>query len=129
MSQQGMLFSQIAASVAQFVGSTAWPIWAYIEAGDGWVQPSIFKERSKVVDYVLGDHVRRGELSDAILDAWNAEAPGKRWAVMEMDIADGRFTTRLRYPGEVPADGAGSMDRSEAAIEARFGSKPVIYPD
>lgn len=129
-STQSERFSQIAADIAQFVGSTALPIWAYIEAGDGWVQPSIFQERLDAAEYVDHGPPVNGDLCDLIMAAWDAEAPDKRWAAMEMDIADGRFTTRLRYHDDVPRDdGYGSTDRSDTALAARFGDKPVIYPD
>lgn len=66
---------------------------------------------------------------DVVEEAWYALEPDQRWAVLEMDVADGQFTTRLRYLGDVPRDGAWSMDRRQAALDARFGDKPVIYPD
>jgi hypothetical protein len=118
-------FAAIARDAVRSLGGVDLPIWLYIEAGDGWVEPSLYQIRPDAVEWTDPDMA----FVDIIENAWYALDTGQRWAVMEMDIADGRFTSHMRFPGEVPTDGAGSMDRREAALAARFGDKPVIYPD
>ena len=115
----------IARNAVRLLGSNAFPIWLYIEAGDGWVEPSIYQIRPEALEWTDPSM----DFVDEVENAWYALDADQRWAVMEMDIADGRFTTTMRFLGEVPPDGAWSMDRREAAIAARFGDKPVIYPD
>lgn len=122
----GAAFAAIASNAVRALGGTTLPIWLYVEAGDGWIEPSVFRVGDNAAEYVLPDM----EFVDVVENAWYDLERDQRWAAMEMDIADGRFTTRLRYHDEVPRDdGYSSMERSEAAIAARFGDKPVIYPD
>lgn len=129
-SENGQLFAAIAVESVHLAGGNKFPLWIHIEAGDGWVSESIYRERPEVVEYVNFSSEEVGPLFELITDAWDAEEPSKRWAEAEMDITDGTFTTRFRYPDEVELEeDEGSMARRDTALAARFGDKPVIYPD
>ncbi len=130
LSKIGQRFAAIAAESAHLAGGTTFPLWVHIEAGDGWVSESIYRERPDAVEYVNYSPEAGCPLFELIMDAWDAEEPGKRWAEAELEITDGNFITRFRYPDEVePMEDAGSMARRDTAIRGRFGDKPAIYPD
>src|SRR3546814_20727576 len=68
-------------------------------------------------------------LSDLLFESWYAasEDPIKRWSVMEYDVKDGEFSVSFKYPDEMNVEQVDAR-RREAALLARYGEKPVIYP-
>lgn len=60
-------------------------------------------------------------------NAESEESGIKRWSIMEYEIKDGKFDVSFKYPDEVHVETI-SMERREAALRARFGDKPVVYP-
>ena len=124
--RNGERFAQIAHDALRIVGGNNLSVWLYMEADDGWLQPALFQDRPDAIQWFETD----ADFFELVMKAWYAEAPDRRWASLEMYIADGRFTTRLCYHDEVPADdGFDASRRQEAAQAARFGNKRVIYPD
>lgn len=121
----GGTYKGIAHDVVRLVGDDKYPIWVYMEAGDGWLQPSIFQNRPEVVQWCGSDP----EFFELVMDAWYAQNIEMRWATMEMEIDDGRFKTRFRYPGEVDPDGINAGERRQLLLDTRYGDKAVIYPD
>jgi hypothetical protein len=119
----GPLLSEIGREAVEITGGDPNGIFLYVEAGDGWVGPSVFKDDGKAVRYF--DPSPR--LCDLLIEAWEAEEPDKRWAAMEYEIRDGKFDTRLKYPEDLKPDDDVD-DRREAVLKARYGNRPVIYP-
>ena len=69
-------------------------------------------------------------MSDLLFDLWHAESDdeNKRWSVMEYAIEGGKFEAAFKYPDEVDVSGEPDDERRQAALRARFGDKPVVYP-
>lgn len=119
----GPLLSEIGREAAEIAGGDPNGIFLYVEAGEGWVGPSVFKDDGKAVRYFDPS----SHLCDLLMEAWEAEEPDKRWAAMEYEIRNGKFDTRLTYPGDLKPDDDVD-DRREAVLKARYGDKPVVYP-
>jgi hypothetical protein len=123
----GPLMNEIGSELVHIVGGDPDGIFLYVEMGEGWISPSIFRDEGNVVRY----HDDDGEvLTDLLWDAWYAESDEggiKRWSIMEYDIKDGKFDASYKYPDEINVE-TFSMERRQAALRARFGDKPVVYP-
>ncbi|HVI97604.1 MAG TPA: hypothetical protein VM657_00905 [Sphingomonas sp.] len=119
----GPLYSEIGGELARIVGGDPDGVYLYAEAGQGWVGASVFKDEGTVVRYFNAGL----DLCDLIMDAWEAQEPGKRWAVMEYTITGTSFDVKFKYPEEIdPAQT--EVERRPAALKARYGDKPVVYP-
>src|SRR3546814_5920903 len=87
----------------------------------GWVGPSVFKDEGAVVRY-FDDSMH---LCDLIMEAWEIEEPGKRWAVMEYTVTGTSFDVKFKYPEEIdPAET--EVERRPAALTAQSGDTPEI---
>lgn len=96
----------------------------YAEVGDGYVAPSIFKDRGDHIVYRDPDLDRLG---DALLDLWKAQDSAEPWREIEYVIRGGKFRASFNYPedaGEEPFD----LDRRETIVAKHFGDKPIRYP-
>ena len=96
----------------------------HAELDRNMVAPSIFKDRGNHVLYRWPDLDRLG---DALLDLWEAEEPGKRWAEIEYVIRDGTFEASFTYPEEIDPTEE-SLDRRKRIVKRHFGDKPIVYP-
>ncbi|OYW22298.1 MULTISPECIES: hypothetical protein [unclassified Sphingomonas] len=90
----------------------------------GMVGPSIFKN--------LGNHIlyRSPDLDTlgyALLDLWEEQPEGRRWAEMEYLIKDGKFEAVFVYPDELDPEEE-PMDRRTRIVRRYFGDKPIVYP-
>ncbi len=121
----GPLMNQIGQELADIVGGDPEGVFLYVEIGEGWVSPSVFKEDREVVRYL--DSEQTG-LDDLLFEAWHAEPEGKRWSVMEYDIKDGKFDAVFKYPEEVDVETVQDDLRRDEALRKRYGDKPVVYP-
>lgn len=119
----GPLLSDIGGELAQVVGGDPDGVYLYVEAGEGWIGPSVFKDEGNSVRYFEGSL----ELSELLLALRNAEDPEKRWAVMEYEIKGTKFDAQFKFPEEVDVEDF-DEDRREIALKKRYGNKPVIYP-
>lgn len=119
----GPLLSDIGEELAQIVGGDPDGVYLYIEAGEGWIGPSVFKDEANAVRYFDGSL----ELSELILELRNTEERGKRWAVMEYEVKGTKFDAQFKYPEEVDVEDF-DEGRRETALKQRYGDKPVIYP-
>lgn len=99
-------------------------VFLYVEIGDGWISPNIFKDEGELVRWLDPSD---DELTDLLYQAWRLQPEGKRWSVMEYDVRDGKFAVSFKYPEEVDVESM-DHDRREDALVARYGDKPVIYP-
>lgn len=120
----GPLLSKIGGVLADIADDDPEGIFLYVEVGEGWISPNVFKEEDNSVRWLTP---RNEELTDLLFDAWYLEPKGKRWSVMEYDIRDGKFEVSFKYPEEVDVESM-DHDRREDALVARYGDKPVIYP-
>jgi hypothetical protein len=119
----GPILADVGGELTEIAGGNPDGVYLYVEAGEGWVGPSVFKDDGDVVRYYDGTP----ELSELLLKAWKAEAPNKRWAVMEYEINGTTFDVQFQFPDEVNQNET-EMDRRPRALKRRFGDKPVIYP-
>jgi len=119
----GPLYNEIGVRIMGDIGGDPDGVFLYAEAGDGWVEASIFKDMGSFVQY----YSPSGELCDLIIEAWEAEAPDKRWATMSYEINAGAFDTALDYPEDINPDDS-SFERSERILKQRYGDKPIRYP-
>lgn len=121
----GLLMNEIGLELADAVGGDLNGVFFYVEAGEGWHRPSIFRDEGAVVRYY--DPAGNG-LGDLIFDIWYAEDDeAKRWSVMEYSITDGKFEVTFKYPEEIDVTKP-DRERRRAALRARFGDKQVVYP-
>jgi len=98
--------------------------YLYVEAGEGWVEPSIFKDVGNRIVYREGSR----DLCWKLLEIWEAEQPNKRWSALHYTIANGRFEVSFDYWEEIDPEES-TLDRRARAIRERFGDKPVDYSD
>lgn len=121
----GSLLSEIGYELADIVGGDPNGVFLYVEIGDGWAGPSIFRDEGDIVRYYRPPGPG---FSDLLFDLWYAEADEtKRWSVMEYVVKDGKFQASFKYPEEVDVTEP-DTDRRDAALQARFGDKSVVYP-
>ena len=118
----GPLYAEIGRQIFEDVGGPN-GVFVYGEAGEGWVEVSVFKDKGRFVQYYSPSR----ELSDLIIKAWKTEPPNKRWAVMMYEIKDGAFDATFRFPEEIDPDES-SFERSERVLKQRYGDKQVKYP-
>jgi len=121
----GPLLSEIGQEISDTIGGDSDGVFFYVEVGEGWARPSIFKDEGDIVRFY---YPLDPALSDIVFDIWYTESDeAKRWSVMEYVITDGKFQVSFKYPEEVDVTEP-DTDRRDAALQARFGDKPVIYP-
>jgi hypothetical protein len=123
----GPLMNEIGGELVHVVGGNPDDIFLYVEIGDRWISYSIFKDEGDLIRYYdAKDEI----LTELLWDAWYAESEEggiKRWSIMEYDIKDGKFDATFKYPDEVDVEVIDD-ERRQAALRARFGDKPVVYP-
>jgi hypothetical protein len=123
----GPLMNEIGGELVHVVGGNPDDIFLYVEIGDRWISYSIFKDEGDLIRYYdTKDEI----LTELLWDAWYAESEEggiKRWSIMEYDIKDGKFDATFKYPDEVDVEVIDD-ERRQAALRARFGDKPVVYP-
>ena len=120
----GPKYEEIGRLVAEDVRADPEGTYLYAEAGEGWVEVSIFKDLGESLIYREGSH----DLCWALLDVWEAEEPDKRWSALHYVISDGKFEVSFDYWEAIDPEES-SLDRRERAIRERFGDKAVDYSD
>lgn len=119
----GPAYSGIGGELAAIVGENPDGAYLYSEAGEGWYGYGVFKDEGNSIRYFRPS----SDLGDLIYQAWLAEEPDKRWAVMEYEIKGTSFDAHFLFPDDI--DPKESEDeRRPRALQRRFGDKPVIYP-
>ncbi|WP_174279157.1 hypothetical protein [Sphingomonas bacterium] len=119
----GPAMNAIGADAHQSIGGEPDGIFLYVEIGDGWVEPSLFKDEGAYLKYYWGSN----ELPDLIMDAWCLEPKDKRWIAMQYTISNGRFEAKFDFDDLEHSD-EDSDDRLDRILHTRFGDKPVKYP-
>jgi hypothetical protein len=120
--RSGVLLAAIGEAVLAELGEEV-DLFIYVEAGDGWIGTAPFKISGDSMEWF----VPTPEINATIRQAREAEDPDKRWAAMEYEVVDGRFTVRLKYPEDLDPKQFTS-DRREAILRERFGNKHIHYP-
>ncbi len=124
-----IMLNAVGQAVADVLGKTPDDVFVFIEAGDNWIGGGIFEN--------LEDHVAwrepSDELDDLIVRLWKAAPAEKKWSVLLYDIKDGKFSVEYLYPEtQIDEDGEEYCIHGELlddALLARYGDKPVIYPE
>ena len=119
----GSLYDAIGQELIRIVGNGSKKIFYYAEAGEGWVDQSIYEVSSDSLNWFYASE----KLTNLLFEAWAAEKPSKRWSTMEYEIEGTRFTTRFRFPDEVNLEDT-STERRDEVLRRRFGNKPENYP-
>lgn len=96
----------------------------YAELDYGMVSPSIFKDIGNQILYRIPD---LDAFSEVLLDLWDEQPEGRRWAEMEYLVRDGKFDAVFVYPDEIDPD-EDPMDRRTRIVRRYFGDKPIVYP-
>jgi hypothetical protein len=121
----GPMLSEVGAEAAVIAGGKTDGLYLYAEVEEGSVAASVFVDEGDIVRY----YDPTQELFNLIREAWEESEPdeAKRWIVMEYEVRGTTFDVKVRYREELdPEDYV--MDRRRAALKARYGDKPVIYP-
>ena len=120
------LLNEIGQVLADETGHPLAGVLLYAQLGENMVGTDIFIERGNHVEYS-----RTGDgLTYPLLDLWEEEEPGKRWAEMEYLLRNGKFTVTFTYPDEVDPDEDHDafFARRKRIVKRHFGDKPIVYP-
>ncbi len=121
----GPLLSELGQELGEILGGNPDGVFLYVESGEGWVAPSVFRKDGDVVRYYPSED---SALSDILFDIWHAESDeAKRWSVMLYVVENGKFRAEYKFPDEVDVTKP-DIERREAALRAHFGDRKVIYP-
>ena len=120
----GPILEKIGQMIADILDGEPEGAFMTAEAGEAWVEASIFKD--------LGDRVLfRGPdvaLFEALLELREAEEPNKRWTTMSFTINNGRFDAQFGYDDDVDQNEIG-FERRERLLAERYGDKLVDYSE
>ena len=124
----GPALSEVGQEAVEIAGGDATALFLYVEAGEGWVGPSLFKDEGEIVRYL--DPPRRSPLDQMLIAARETEPDvSKRWSVMEYVIEDGKFEAKFKFPDEVDVEGdEDDIERRDVVLKRRYGDKPIVYP-
>lgn len=120
----GPAFADVGREAVRLAGGEADGIFLYVEIGDGWVRPSLFKDEGDSVHYV--DLDASTPLFDLLTHAWCLEPVGKRWTSMHYTVDHGKFASEMDYD-DLEGSEEAIEDRRERILRARYGDKPVTY--
>ena len=118
----GDLYRDIGLELAAIVGDPD-KTFLYVEAGEGWIGPSIFKEEATKVRYFQASR----KLTSLLLEVWEAEDPDKRWAAMEYTVTGTKFAVEFVFPEDF-GEKLDVDERRELVLKAHYGDKPRVYP-
>jgi signal peptidase I len=117
-------YAEIALLAARDIRTDFDGTFLYVEAEEGRFGQSLFKDVGDKVIYRDGS----SELTDKIIEVWEAEEPDKRWTVMHMTINAETFDASFGFDEMFDENDPG-FDHREVAIRERFGDKPVDYSE
>ena len=121
----GPAYDRIGQEDVRLAGGVANKLLLYVEIGDGWVEPSIFKDEGAAVRYI--DPFVSATLDQMLTDAWCLEPADKRWTALRYTIDQGKFRAEFEFD-DLEKSEENTGDRRERVLHGRFGDKPVIYP-
>jgi hypothetical protein len=120
----GDMLSAIGQHTADILGKTPNDVFVYIEGGDQMQGGAVFDNLADRVEY----HDPSIEMCEEIQRLWDAAEPDKKWIMIYYDIKDGKFSVEYFYPDQLDP-GFWEHDYRQDALVARYGDKPVIYPE
>jgi hypothetical protein len=121
--ETGQMLNDIGQQVAAILGKVPTDAYVYIEAGDQWNGGAIFDNLPNQLVY----HEFDDALEELVERLWEAAPPDKKWTIIHYDIKDGHFEAEFVYTDDMELDPF-EHDYRQDALEARYGSKEVIYP-
>lgn len=123
--EMGPLLNEIGLEGATIAGGDSHGLYIYAEPDSDGVFAAVFRDEGDVVRYFDPTP----ELFDLIWDLWKvSHAEEKhRFAAMEYSVVNRKVDVHLGYADEFVA-GDYSSDRRQAALDRRYGDKPIIYP-
>ncbi|MCP6177753.1 hypothetical protein NL439_26160, partial [Klebsiella pneumoniae] len=80
----GPLYNEIGVELVDIVGGNPDGIFLYVEIGDRWISPNVFKDEGHQIRNFDDTEV----LSDLLWEAWYAESDEggiKRWSILEYE--------------------------------------------
>jgi len=116
------ILSEIGGMIRQEAGTDPDGAFLYVEAEDGVVGPSLFKEIGPIVKDLDISH----DLSMKIMDLWDAADPNRKWAALFLTIQGDQFDARFQYPEEW--GDADAEERRDRVLAAKYGNKTIVYP-
>lgn len=121
----GPTFAEVGREAVRLAGGEPNGIFLYVEIGDGWVGPSLFKSEGDSLRYV--DLSASTPLFDLLTQAWCLEPADKRWTAMHYTIEHGKFDATFEYD-DLEGSKESIEDRSERILRARYGDRKITYP-
>ncbi len=120
----GDILNAIGQHTADIIGKVPNDVFVYITASDQRQGGAIFENLPDQVIYYDPSQAMFKEIQHL----WDAADPDKKWDMLHYDIKDGKFSVEYFYPEDLDPD-IWNHDYREDALIARYGDKPVIYPE
>ncbi|WP_375399009.1 hypothetical protein [uncultured Sphingomonas sp.] len=120
----GPALAKVGEEAMAIVGGKPDAVYLYVEIGEGWVGPSLFKDEGNAVRYI---DIGTSDIWRLLIDAWCIEPTDKRWTAMHYTIEGGKFDAQFEFD-DLEGSDESTDDRRERVLHARYGDKPVIYP-
>jgi len=121
--QTGDMLNAIGQHLADIIERHPDGTYLYAEVDEGAYEAGVFHdEGEQVVYYDPSD-----ELFDELIGLWELAEAGKKWAVLQYEVKEGKFNASFSYPDQLDPEEF-SFERRERALAERYGDKPVIYP-
>lgn len=118
------MLADLGGELAAELGDDLDGVLLYVEAGPGWMSPSLWRGE--------GDSVRYYDtplaIKDLVWDIWEVPSPERRWSKMFYVVTGTQFRTEFKYPDNESVDIANALDRREAVLNHYFPGKIVVYP-
>ena len=121
----GPKLAEIGNEALRLAGGEGNGLFLYVEIGDGWTEPSLFKDEDSVIRYI--DFDDPSPLDDLLTEAWCLEPVDKRWTAMHYTIEHGKFDATFDYDDLEGSEEDGG-DRRERILRARYGDRKITYP-
>ena len=121
----GDILSELGQHIFEIIGQHPDGSFLYAEVDDDGYEVAIFHEEGgeRVVYYDADD-----ELFEEIINLWETALDHEKWSVLEYDVRDGQFNSSFTYADQLDPE-EDSHERRDRLVRARYGDKPVIYPD
>ena len=123
LDQKAVLIEQLGIAVIACAQEGSQDLWLFVQAGDGWVQSSLYEIGEGVLVY----RASLENLLEPLYALWEFDPPAKRWSGMVIEIHGKSFTSEFFFEGELPDEDAAVQAR-ELLISQRFANFRVVYP-
>lgn len=120
----GDILAGLGQHVAEIIGRDPDGSFLYAEFDEGLYEVAIFHDEGDKIVYYDADEV----LFDEIINLWNTALDNEKWSVLTYDVKGDEFNSLFIYPDQLDPEEE-DYERRERLVRARYGDKPVIYPD